>query len=125
MVAPVQIQVFDQEQLAFSDEFEGTVELGRQAEQAEDVYKGRLEGDRWRVAIARLKEQFVSRRHALLVPLEGGLVRLTNTSSLIPLTLADGTELAPRATVDLPMPATLSIGRKQIVIKAGDTDLTL
>jgi adenylate cyclase len=125
MVTPVQIQVFDHEQLAFSDEFEGTVELGRQSEPAEDVYKGHLEGDRWRVAIARLKEQFVSRRHALIVPLEGGLVRLTNTSTLIPLTLAGGAELAPQATVELRMPATLSIGRKNILINQGDIEQTM
>lgn len=122
MGATLQIQVFEQDQLAYSEEFEGAIELGRQSEPSEEAFTGRLDGDRWRVIIARRKEQTVSRRHALIEPLAPDRVRVTNTSSLIPLTLPDGTELAPAAFVEVGTPATLSIGRKSILITPGSSE---
>jgi adenylate cyclase len=125
MVVPIQIQVFEEGQLAFSEEFDGPIELGRQSEATEDAYSRRFEGGLWRVVIARKKEQTVSRRHARIEPLPGGKVRLINSSSLIPLTLPDGTELAPKGTVDVVMPASLTIGRKSILISEGYPEQTL
>src|SRR5262245_22623348 len=116
MGATIQIQVYEQDQLAFSDDFDGPIELGRQSEPAEEIFTCRLEGGRRRVVIAHRKEQTVSRRHALIEPLPGGRIRVTNTSSLIPLTLPEGAELAPSATAELPIPVTLTIGRRTILV---------
>jgi adenylate cyclase len=125
MGATIQIQVYEQDQLAFSDDFDGPIELGRQSDPTEETFTGRLEGGRRRVVIAHRKEQTVSRRHALIEPLPGGRVRVTNTSSLIPLALPDGAELAPSATVELPLPTTLTVGRKTILVKEAGPESTL
>jgi hypothetical protein len=85
--------------------------VGRQSEATEDAYTRRLESGRWRVVIARTDEQFVSRRQALIEPIEAGRVRLTHNSSVIPLRLPYSTQLAPQSTVEVPMPASLTIGR--------------
>jgi adenylate cyclase len=121
----LQIQVFEQGQLAFSEEFEGAIELGRQSDPTEEAFTSRLESGRWRVVIARRKEQTVSRRHALIESLAAARVRVTNSSSLIPLTLPDGSELAPLAVIELSIPATLTIGRKVILINRPDDDQSL
>lgn len=124
MNGTTQIQVYEQEQLAFSEEYQGAIELGRQSDPAEEAYTGKLENGRWRVIIARRKEQTVSRRHALIEQIGNGRIRLTNLSSLIPLSLPDGAELTPQASVDLAIPCTISIGRKSILICDGGVEQT-
>ena len=122
MTAPFTIRIFDRDALALTDEFDCAVELGRQSEGREAVYSKRRETNRWRVVIAGLEEQAVSRRHALLEPLPGHRVRVSNTSSLIPLFLASGTELGPNTSIELPYPAVLTIGRKTVRVEEVEED---
>lgn len=124
MLIPLLIRLYDRNELVFTDEFEEPVELGRQSEAAEQTYSRRQEGKHWRVVIARMEEQAVSRRHALIEPLAGGRVRVTNSSSLIPMTLSDGTELAPRASTELALPVALSVGKRRIHVSEADSSLT-
>ena len=119
-IAPILVRIFDRDTLAYSEEFDGPVELGRQTDLKEGVYTRRLESGRWRVIIAGLEEHAVSRRHAILEPLPGGMLRLTNMSGLIPLGLPDGSEVRPNSSVEVPFPVTLGIGKKTVRLEAGD-----
>src|SRR5207249_2905474 len=123
MTVALMIRVFDENRLCFvSGELEGMVELGRQAEDQEQVYSKSFDAGRWRVVMASMEENAVSRRHAALESLDRGRARLANLSSLIPLFLADGSEVGPKASVELALPTTLKIGRKMIRIDAAEPE---
>src|SRR5207245_11389068 len=119
MSGALQIRVVDHQQIVYSQEFAGPVELGRQIDAQEAMYSTRqvdigywrgvitpLPEDQkqaaeehfrkaglWRAVIAQLNEDTVSRHHALLEPLSSGLVKLSNVSSKVPIRLADGQDL--------------------------------
>jgi len=117
MVGLLHIRVYDGKDLAFSGELDGPVELGRQCDRKEGVYSSRPEGGRWRVVIAGLDEDAVSRKHTLLVPVSDGRVRLTNTSSIIPLALPCGRELEPGQSGEVDLPIVLAIGRRTVRVE--------
>ena len=119
----IEIRVFDQDRLLFSDEFSDPVELGRQSGAQEGLYLGkRIEGGQWRVAIASLAEKTVSRKHILIEPLAGRKARVTNQSAVIAFHLPDGGELKPGMTSDVMIPAFFSIGNKVVRVQPAETD---
>src|SRR3712207_4702860 len=115
MPGPLHIRVIDRQQIVFSRDCPGPVELGRQSDAQEELYSARSLGNgRWRAAIARLDEDTLSRRHVLLEPVGNGRVRLTNVSAKVPIRLADGTDLPAGASRELTLPTALVIGRKTV-----------
>src|SRR5947209_8089752 len=99
----------------FNREFNSPVELGRQSDATEELFSARALGTgRWRAVIARLDEDTLSRRHALLEPLDGSRVRLTNVSAKVPIRLADGSDLAAGSSRELTLPTAIVIGRKTV-----------
>ena len=124
MVGPIHIQIYDGNRLAFSEELDGPVELGRQSDRKEGVYSRRPEGGRWRVVIAGVDEDAVSRKHALLEPLVGGRLRLTNASAIIPLGLPGGHALEPGRSGEVGLPIVLAIGRKTVRVEAVEPEET-
>ena len=122
MTAPVLIRVFERGRLAYSGEFDGVVELGRQNEPAEPIYAGaaQAQGERGRVAIARLDEHTVSRRHVEVQRVATGRVRVKNLSAVNPLQVA-GIELAPNVSADMATPVILALGRRTIQIEEGES----
>ena len=114
------IRVFDQHRQVFVGEFDGIVELGRQIDSSEPVYTDRTLLGRNRLAIARLDEHTVSRRHIEVERLPNGRVRLKNLSSLVALTLRNGLEVAPNASAELTLPEILTIGRKVVHLEETD-----
>src|SRR5919206_1648685 len=115
MPGALHIRVIDRQQIVFSREFSGPVELGRQSDAQEELYSARSLGSgRWRAVIARLDEDTLSRRHALLEPLDATRVRLTNVSAKVPIRLADGTDLPAGASRELTLPTALVIGRRTV-----------
>ncbi len=122
MTAAIEVDIFDEQQrLVFSDEFEGSVELGRQSDPREPLFTSQAEGaDRRRVAIAKLEEAAVSRRHVQIDVLPGGRVRVTNASSLIPLRVGEAIELRPGTATEVALPSSLAIGRRQIRMAAAE-----
>jgi adenylate cyclase len=119
----IEIRVFDQDRLLFSEEFNEPVELGRQSETREALYAGkRLGGGNWRVAIAGLAEKTVSRKHILIEPLSGRKARVTNQSSVLAFHLPDGSELRPGMTRDTMIPAFFSIGNKVVRVQPAESD---
>ena len=121
MAGSLQIQVFDKQQKVYGDTFNGPVELGRQRDGREVLYASRREGDRARVAIARLDEDTVSREHALLDPLPSGRVRLTNRSAKVSIRLSDGGELKAGTSCELSLPAVIALGRKTVRVQSTET----
>jgi adenylate cyclase len=109
------VRVIDRQQVVFSRDFSGPVELGRQNDAGEELYSSRpLESGTWRAVIARLDEDTLSRHHARLEPLADGRVRVTNLSGKVPIRLGDGGELAAGASCELALPAVLAVGRKTV-----------
>jgi adenylate cyclase len=123
MPAGFKVRVYDGPNVVFNREFTDIVELGRQNDSLEELYSCRqMTGGRWRGAIARLDEDTLSRRHALLEAVSGGRVRLTNLSEKVPIRLPDGTDLPVAKkgesppTRELPLPAEMHIGRRRVRI---------
>jgi adenylate cyclase len=119
MSTPLRLQVYDGQQAAYSIELTEPVELGRQEGKEGGPYAEERLPDRCRVVIAGREERTVSRRHALLQPLSGGGVRLTNLSDVQPVGLPDGRELEPRGCCDLTLPAALLVGVKVVRVEGG------
>src|SRR5262249_26999920 len=102
----------------FVREFNAAVELGRQSDASEELYSARLlNSGRWRVVIARLDEDTLSRRHALIEPLEGNSFQITHLSAKVPIRLQDGSDIGAGASRDLSLPMMLNIGRKPVHVE--------
>jgi adenylate cyclase len=122
MPGSFQVCVFEGSHVVFQEEFTTDVELGRQNDAREELYSCRpLPDGRWRAVIARLDEQSLSRRHALLESLDDGRIRLSNTSAKVPIRVPDGTELPAASTRDLTLPADLHIGRRHVRLECVKT----
>ena len=89
MKHPWQIRVYEKQQVVFSDEGPGPVELGRQNPGEPGPYCTQLETGRRRMVIARLNEDTVSRQHALVEPVDGDKIRVSNLSKKLPVRLGD------------------------------------
>jgi adenylate cyclase len=120
MAGSLQLLVYDKQQKVFQDAFSGPVELGRQRDGREGIYSTRREGERARLVVARLDEDTVSRDHALIEPLAGDRVRLTNTSAKVSIRLADGSELKAGQSCELTLPTVIALGKKHVRIQALD-----
>jgi len=122
MSESIEIRIFDQDRLLFSEEFTDPVELGRQSDPQESLYVKRQQADHWRVAIASLAETTVSRKHVRIESLPGRKVRVTNQSAVIAFHLPDGSELKPGGTQDSMIPAFFSIGTKVVRVQPAEAD---
>lgn len=121
MPSVLQVQILDRHQEKYSRTFAGSVELGRQNDGREELYAARtVRNGVWRVVIAPLDEDTVSRVHAHLEPLEGNRIRLTNRSQKVPIRLADGTELTAGQSCELELPAVLALGRRTVQVQVPD-----
>src|SRR5207245_9914166 len=98
-----QIQVSENDQLVFTGESDSPVELGRQADRSEAPYSLKRIDDHWRVIVACLEEDNVSRRHALVEAEPENYVRLTNLSTQHAVRLADGADLLPYDSCGAPL----------------------
>jgi adenylate cyclase len=111
MEEPWLIRVYEKQQLVYSEECAGPVELGRQDEGEEVPYKRFPAGRAERLVIAGRDEDSVSRRHALIEPRPGGRVRVENVSKKVAIVLPDGRLLEPAKACELDLPAVLMLGR--------------
>jgi adenylate cyclase len=120
MAGTLHLQVMDRHHEVYSGELSGSIELGRQNDGREELYRERLiDRGRWRVVIAPLDEDTISRQHAVLELQDSGKVCLTNRSTKVPIRLSDGTELGPNgASCMLDPPAILAIGRRTVQVQS-------
>jgi adenylate cyclase len=124
MAKSLHIQVFDKQQLLFSDDLTGPIELGRQRQKEQSSYRPIREADRWRLSIARTDEPDVSRRHALIEPLEAGRVRITNLSEVQSISFKDGGEMLPKSPArEMNLPVTILLGGRLIQVDAVEEEL--
>jgi adenylate cyclase len=122
MTAAFQLRVIDEDRkTVFISDYSKRVEIGRQDRGEAGPYTQRFEADRWRLVIAPLTEDTVSRHHLSLEPLEDGRFRVKNGSKAIPIRLTSGEEVKPGETRDLPLPAQMMIGRKMLRVVAPET----
>src|SRR5262245_65455888 len=95
MPGSFKVRVFEGPQDIFQRELSEAIELGRQSDSLEDLYSCRqVTGGRWRGVIARLDEDTLSRRHALLEPIDQDHVRVRNVSPKDHIRLPNATHAA-------------------------------
>lgn len=111
------IKVFtrQQPQPVFTDRFDGPVELGRQLNTDETLHEARKLADRWRVVVADLREDTMSRHHVFIEPLGGGRVRLTNLSDRQVVECTRHGSLDRKAVRDCDLPVEMRLGRQTVV----------
>ncbi len=115
MTAAFQLRVIDEEKrTVFTSDYSKRVEIGRQDRGEPGPYDSRFQDGHWRLVIAPLTEDTVSRQHLSLEPLSEGRFRIKNGSKAIPIRLTTGEEVRPGETRDLAIPAHIILGRKMI-----------
>ena len=122
MTAAFQLRVLDEDKkTVFVSDYSKRVEIGRQDRGEPGPYSQRFEADRWRLVIAPLTEDTVSRHHLSLEPLSDDRFRARNGSKAIPIRLTTGDEVKPGEARDLPIPSQMMIGRKMIRVMASES----
>ncbi|MES2793246.1 MAG: adenylate/guanylate cyclase domain-containing protein [Planctomycetota bacterium] len=101
----------------YHDEFDGEFLLGRQRSPEEPCFQKLRDSTGWRMAVATLQDRGVSRRHALVEPLSGNRVKITNVSDANVIYVA---EMPPKQMVPLgievrELPVAFTLG--EILIK--------
>jgi adenylate cyclase len=111
-----QLRIYDKQQLVGEHEVDGPVEVGRQSEGEEGPYDLRRSGGgAWRLVIARLDENTVPRRHALVEPLSPDRARVVSLSPRIAVQLhGGGTPLEPGGSREVGLPLLLVAGRTTV-----------
>ena len=122
MTAALQLRVIDEEKrTVFIGEYAKRVDIGRQDRGEPGPYNQRFEADRWRLVIAPLTEDTISRQHLTLEPLSDGKFRIKNGSKAVPIRLAGGDEVKPGESRDISMPAQFMLGRKMLQVVAPES----
>src|SRR3954453_17316204 len=106
--------MYENQQLGPSGDCSGPVELGRQNTGEPEPYYHRTGPRGWRVVIAGLEEDTISRRHALLEPLSDNALRLNNLNGKQAVRVADGRGGRPGTACDLTMPAAFALGNRTV-----------
>lgn len=120
-----EIKVFEKQQLLFSCDVSGSLEIGRQKNSDEPLNTLQLErSGRQRLVIAKLDEINVSRSHAVLEPLGGNRLRLRNVSNSQPVGTAEGKTCNPLENCELKLPVALTFGRKLVRVQEAPEDET-
>ncbi len=122
MTASLEIRIYEDQQLVYSGEADGPVELGRQSEGEEGPYVQRPVADGRRLVIARLDELSISRKHALVEPMSEGRIRLTNLSGILPIRLPDGSDMKTGASCELCCPVRLTLGTKTVMVQHAEAE---
>jgi adenylate cyclase len=117
-MARVEVVVFDRGDNQCTLEFAGPVEVGRQRRASETLYSTypATEG-RSRLVVARTSEDNVGRQHALIEPLAGERVRVTNLSSVQPIYFETplGPPLAPGEHREVGLPQLIRLGTARVL----------
>ena len=115
-----QLRVYEQSKRVCTADLSGPAELGRQTALEETLYTPRLAAGRHRVAIAPKDERSTSRQQILIEPRSDGAFLVTNTGGERPITLPDGTELAPKRQCVVAAEGMLRLGTKGIRLSRSD-----
>jgi len=118
MLESWQLKIFENRQEVFAAELVGPAVLGRQDKgQREDgPYWKKQENGVWRVVIAPVEEDVISRKQLLIEPLTRDKVKLTNLGKKQ--CLVNGNALNADGSCEAWLPASLTVGTKAIRIQA-------
>jgi adenylate cyclase len=117
MADPWHLRVYEGHTLAHATSLVGPAELGRQNKEERPPYHQTSTSSGWRVVVARIDEDLVSRKHLRIEPLNAGRVRLTNLSERQAVRLGDGGRLEPGAAAEVPLPVAALLGTRTIRIE--------
>jgi len=119
MTAAFQLRVIDEERRpVFTGDYTKRVEIGRQDRGESGPFSQRLVGDHWRLVIAPLTEDTVSRHHLSLEPVSENRVRVRNDSKTLAIRLGGLEDLRPGESIELPIPSQILLGKKLLRIVA-------
>src|SRR5262245_30116992 len=104
-------------------DLEGPAVIGRQQNSDEKLHSHVQVDGRWRIVIAPLTEDNVSRRHLEVKPIAAGQVLLTNKSDKQPVRLTNGQELGPKANCVVTLPTVVKMGSKTVRLYLEEDDL--
>ena len=110
------IRVFDKNQLQFSADCPGSIEIGRNRGNEKSGQALQADGCS-RVVIAGPDERTVARDQARIALSARNRVRLTNLSDIVPICFATGDPLPPGAWRDLPLPIEFNVGAKTVRVQ--------
>ncbi len=114
----LQVKVYENRELKFTDEFEGPLELGRQDHGEKGPFTKKLAGGQWRLIIAAGSENAIGRHHAFMEPMSDTKVRLRNGTKETPIKFLDRPDLPGQQTAEVPLPLVMLLGTKTIRITA-------
>jgi adenylate cyclase len=115
---PLQIRVFENQQLLFTAEAMGALDIGRQDDRTEVPRTARQVTDGvYRVVIALREEDTVSRHHAWLEVTSESTCRLKNTSANQLIGLSGEPPLRQQETRELTFPVLMTLGRKVVRVQ--------
>jgi adenylate cyclase len=118
MTTTWQLRIYDRQLLVGEHEVDGPVEVGRQSENEEGPYSlKRTEVGVWRLVIARLDENTVPRKHAVIEPLGAGRARVKSQHRSIAVQLPDEGTLEPQGSREVSLPLRLVAGRTTVRIE--------
>jgi adenylate cyclase len=117
-----ELRVYENQNLVYSEAISGRAELGRQNKGEDPPYAMRQKDDLCRVVIARLEEDFISRKHVLIEPLADDRFRLTNLSQRQVIRFADGRQLGPSASSEAPLPVVFTLGQKTVRVQSVEAE---
>ena len=87
---PVEIKIYDRQQLVFTTKFHGCLEIGRRQSGEPRPFTYSNSEIPNRIIIADLEDNTVSRRQAKFEQLDDGRLNITNLSSAMAIGLSDG-----------------------------------
>ncbi len=104
----------------FQDEFDSPLLLGRQRSADEPCFQKQPEATGWRMAVAALQDRGVSRLHALVEPLPGNRVKITNVSEANVIYVAEmpPKQMVPQAIEVRELPVAFTLGDMLIKLSA-------
>ncbi len=114
--------VYDNQTKVYAAPLDGPVELGRQNLDEEPPYAHRRVGDHWRMIIASLQEQQLSRKHIRVDPLPGERLKIVNLSDKKEIALGDQ-RLDPGQTWEGSGPVCINLGPRSVHVQAEDLDI--
>lgn len=119
-----QLRVYDSGHLYVAD-LTGCAEIGRQQTKEEVQPSHTLHNDGWRVVIAPVEDNSISRQHLAVEPLTDGRFLLCNKSNKLLVGLPNNQNLDPGATTKVSFPIVLRVGRKILRLQPPEVDQDL
>jgi adenylate cyclase len=117
-----QLRVTDGERLVYAVELTGPAEIGRQLNPDEALPSHTQKDGRWRVVIASLKENTVSRKHLEVLPLPEGRFMLFNRSAAQQIDGLPSGPLMPGESCEVSQRAVVQLGGKTVRLQAPEEE---